>query len=139
LAAPIAGRIADRRGPELVTRLGAALVVVSFAAMALSPLMVPQARLGLLVAAAIGFDLGFQATLIAHQTIVYGLELAARSRLNAILFVVMFAGMALGAALGSLLLAQWGWVAVTALATGTATAALLVRLWPAPRKGPGRV
>jgi predicted MFS family arabinose efflux permease len=139
LAAPIAGRIAVRRGPEMVSRLCAGRVVVSFAAMALSPLMAPHARLGLLVAAAIGFDLGFQATLIAHQTIVYGIEPAARSRLNAILFVVMFAGMALGAALGSLLLAQWGWVAVTALAMGAATAALLVRLWRAPRKGPGRL
>jgi predicted MFS family arabinose efflux permease len=134
LAAPIAGRIADRRGPELVTRLGAGLVVVSFAAMALSPLLLPHARLGLLVAAAIGFDLGFQATLIAHQTIVYGIEPTARSRLNAVLFVVMFAGMALGAAFGSLLLAQWGWVAVTALTTATAIAALLVRLWPTSRR-----
>lgn len=134
LAAPIAGRIADRRGPELVTRLGAGLVVVSFAAMALSPLLLPHAQLGLLVAAAIGFDLGFQATLIAHQTIVYGIEPAARSRLNAVLFVVMFAGMALGAAFGSLLLAQWGWVAVTALTTATAIAALLVRLWPTSRR-----
>jgi hypothetical protein len=42
--------------------------------MALSPLMVLQARLGLLVAAAIGFDLGFPGTLIAHQTIFYGIE-----------------------------------------------------------------
>ena len=134
LAAPIAGRIADRRGPELVTRLGAGLVVVSFAAMALSPLVLPHARLGLIVAAAIGFDLGFQATLIAHQTIVYGIEPAARSRLNAVLFVVMFAGMALGAAFGSLLLAQWGWAAVTALTTATAIAALLVRLWPTPKR-----
>ena len=130
LAAPIAGRIADRRGPELVTRLGAALVVLSFSAMALSPLMLPHARLALLIAAAIGFDLGFQSTLIAHQTIVYGIEPSARSRLNAVLFVVMFAGMALGAGLGSLLLAQWGWAGVTALATATATAALFVRMWP---------
>ena len=129
LAAPIAGRIADRRGPELVTRLGAALVVVSFAAMALAPLFQPHGRLALLVVCAIGFDLGLQATLIAHQTIVYGIEPAARSRLNAVLFVGMFIGMAMGAALGSLLFAQWGWMAVTALATATASAALAVRLW----------
>ncbi|RYY99911.1 MAG: MFS transporter, partial [Comamonadaceae bacterium] len=65
LAAPIAGRIADRSGPERVTRLGAGLVIVSFAVMALSPLLAPHARLMLLVASAIGFDLGVQATLIA--------------------------------------------------------------------------
>ncbi|MEP6720173.1 MAG: MFS transporter [Variovorax sp.] len=133
LAAPIAGRLADRRGPERVTRLGAGLVIVSFGVMALSPLLAPHARLGLLVASAIGFDLGVQATLIAHQTIVYGIEPAARSRLNAVLFTGVFIGMAVGSALGALALAQWGWMGVTALATASSTAALMVRLWPGAR------
>jgi predicted MFS family arabinose efflux permease len=130
LAAPLAGRLADRRGPELVTRLGAGLVVVSFAAMGLAPLMLPHAQLWLLALAAIGFDLGMQAALIAHQTIVYGIEPGARSRLNAVLFAAMFIGMAAGSALGALVLAQWGWAGVTWLATGTAASALAVRLWP---------
>ncbi|MDQ0025102.1 putative MFS family arabinose efflux permease [Variovorax paradoxus] len=130
LAAPLAGRLADRSGPELVTRLGAGLVVVSFAAMGLAPLMLPHAQLWLLALAAVGFDLGMQATLIAHQTIVYGIEPGARSRLNAVLFTSMFIGMAAGSALGALALAQWGWAGVTGLATGTAAAALAVRLWP---------
>lgn len=130
LAAPLAGRLADRRGPELVTRLGAGLVVVSFAAMGLAPLMPPHAQLWLLALAAVGFDLGMQAALIAHQTIVYGIEPGARSRLNAVLFTSMFIGMAAGSALGALALAQWGWAGVTGLATGTAAAALAVRLWP---------
>lgn len=129
LAAPIAGRLADRRGPELVTRLGAGLVVLSFASMALAPLMPVQAQLGLLVAAAIGFDLGIQASLIAHQTIVYGIDAGARSRLNAVLFTSMFIGMAAGSALGAMLLAQWGWMAVVALATVSSLMALGVRLW----------
>ena len=130
LAAPLAGRLADRRGPELVTRLGAGLVVVSFAALGLAPLMAPHAQLWLLALAAVGFDLGMQAALIAHQTIVYGIEPGARSRLNAVLFTSMFIGMAAGSALGALALAQWGWAGVTGLATGTAAAALAVRLWP---------
>lgn len=130
LAAPIAGRIADRRGPELVTRLGAGLVVVAFALMALSPLLMPHARLGLLVVSAIGFDLGLQAALIAHQTIVYSIDPGARSRLNAVLFVGTFTGMAAGSALGALALAQWGWMGVTVLATVSALGALAVRLWP---------
>ena len=128
LAAPIAGRLADRRGPELVTRLGAGLAALSFAAMALLPLLSTHAQLILLVACAIGFDLGFQATLIAHQTIVYGLDPGARSRLNALPFTAIFGGMAIGAALGSLLFAQWGWMGVTVLATAAALTALGVRL-----------
>jgi len=131
LAAPLAGRIADRQGPERVTRLGALLVALSFSAMFLLPLLSPHAQLWLLAASAIGFDLGVQATLIAHQTIIYGLDSNARSRLNAILFVGMFIGMATGSALGSMLQAHWGWTAVSALAASTAFGALAVRLWPA--------
>jgi predicted MFS family arabinose efflux permease len=130
LAAPLAGRIADRRGPGRVTRLGAGLAAVSFAAMALLPWMPPQARLGLILASAVGFDLGIQASLIAHQTIVYGIDPEARSRLNAVLMASMFLGMALGAALGSQALEAWGWMGVTALATAAAALALAVRLWP---------
>ncbi len=130
LAAPIAGRVADKRGPELVTRLGAGLVIVAFAAMALMPALSTPAQLGLLVASAIGFDLGVQATLIAHQTLVYGIDPGARGRLNAVMFTGVFIGMAAGSALGALALAQWGWMGVTVLATLAAVAALLVRMWP---------
>ncbi|OWY26903.1 MFS transporter [Herbaspirillum robiniae] len=134
LAAPLAGRISDKKGPELVTRLGVGLATVSFAAMALSPWFSADGQLVLIALAAIGFDLGVQATLVAHQTIVYSIEPGARSRLNAILFVGMFIGMAAGAALGSLALAQWGWIAVVSLATLTSILALTVRLWPGAAK-----
>jgi len=43
----------------------------------------------LIVASAIGFDFGSQASLIAHQTIVYGIDPPARSRLNALLFTCL--------------------------------------------------
>ena len=128
LAAPLAGRLADRRGPEVVTRYGAALAAASFAALGLAPGLPESAQLALIVAAAVGFDFGVQATLVAHQTIVYGLEPAARSRLNALLFTGMFVGMSAGAALGSVALAQWGWAGVVAVATLGAVAALGVRM-----------
>lgn len=128
LAAPLAGRLADRRGPALVTRLGAGLAAVSFAVMAFAPALSPQGQLVLIVVSAIGFDFGVQATLIAHQTIVYGLDPGARSRLNALLFTGMFIGMAAGAALGSQALALWGWPGVVGLATAASAAAQAVRL-----------
>ncbi|TLX54836.1 MFS transporter [Stutzerimonas nosocomialis] len=128
LAAPLAGRLADRRGPERVTRLGAGLAVASFAVMGLAPVLPAEAQLGLIVLAAIGFDFGIQATLVAHQTMVYGIEPAARSRLNAVLFTGVFIGMALGAGLGSLALAQWGWQGVVVLATLASFGALVVRM-----------
>lgn len=128
LAAPLAGRISDRRGPELVTRLGAGLSALAFASMALATWLPPQGQLLLIVLSAVAFDFGVQATLVAHQTLVYGLEPAARSRLNALLFVGMFIGMATGAWLGSLALARWGWLGVVGLATVAALGALAVRL-----------
>jgi len=132
LAAPLAGHLADKRGPELVTRLGTGLSALSFAVLSLAPLLSPHAQLWLLGLGAIAFDLGVQASLIAHQSIVYSIEPGARSRLNAVLFVGMFIGMASGAALGSLLLAQWGWVAVTGMAAVAALGALAVRFWKVP-------
>ena len=120
---------ADHHGPERVTRLGIGIATVSFASMAAAPLMSAHAQLVLLAVATIGFDLGVQATLIAHQAIVYRIDPASRSRLNAVLFVGMFIGMAAGAAIGSLLLAQLGWNAVTGLAVVTSLAALAVRIW----------
>ena len=127
MAAPLAGSFADRIGPARVTQAGAALVTISFALMFLLPLLPMPAQLALIVVCTIGFDLGVQATLVAHQTLVYGLAPEARSRLNALLFTVVFIGMATGAALGSLALAHWGWNGVVALATIAGAAAVAVR------------
>ncbi|AZS77244.1 MFS transporter [Achromobacter spanius] len=135
LAAPLAGRVADTRGPKAVASLGAGLTMVSFAAMIFLPFLSPHAALWLIGGAAIGFDLGIQTSLIAHQSIVYGIDPAARSRLNAILMTGVFIGMAAGGALGSLALAHWGWTGVTVVATGAAALALGLRVWPAARGG----
>lgn len=130
LAAPLAGRMADRKGPEQVTRLGAVLLTMAFVAMACGP-----DQLWLLVVGAVVFDLGTQATLVAHQAIIYSLDSQARSRLNAVLFVGMFTGMSSGAYLGSLVLARFGWQGVCVLAALSGVAALLVRMWPTRLQG----
>lgn len=121
LAAPLAGGLADRRGPQAVIRVGALLVLAAFAVQALAP-----ASLWLMVVVAVVFDLGVQAALVSHQSVVYGLDPASRSRLNAVLVSSMFAGMASGAALGSVLLASLGWRAVPALGAIAALGALAV-------------
>lgn len=54
---------------------------------------------------------------------------------NAVLFTSMFIGMAVGSALGALLLARWGWIAVTALSMIAASAALALRCWPQTKPG----
>jgi len=104
------------------------LVMVSFAAMFLLPLLSPHAQLVLIVLSAIGFDLGVQATLVSHQSIVFSLEPAARGRLNALLFTFMFIGMSAGAAIGSFSLENGGWSAVVMVATLAAAASLVVRM-----------
>ncbi|CUW18499.1 Inner membrane transport protein YnfM [Serratia grimesii] len=128
LAAPLAGALADRHGPDYVTKIGAAMVVCSFALMFLLPLLSVPAQLALIALSAVGFDLGIQATLVAHQTIIYAINPAARSRLNAIMFTLVFIGMATGAALGSKILESAGWSGVIALATVVATGGLVLRM-----------
>jgi predicted MFS family arabinose efflux permease len=127
LAAPLAGRLADRSGPGRVARLGAGLAAVSFVAMGLGASLPVAAQLVLLALGAVAFDLGVQATLVAHQSIVYGIDPAARSRLNAVLLTGMFVGMAAGSALGATLLAHAGWAAVMALAAAASGLAWWLR------------
>jgi len=128
LAAPLAGGLADRLGAGKVTQLGAALVTVSFALMFLMPALRTSGQLILIAISAVGFDLGLQSSLVAHQNLVYSLEPQARGRLNALLFTVIFIGMALGSALGSKVYAMMGWPGVVALATVCGAIALLIRL-----------
>lgn len=123
LAAPLAGGVADRHGPGAVTKAGAALVLLSFGAFCVFP-----GSLVVLVAGTVTMDLGIQASMIAHQSIIYGLEPEARSRLNAVLVGSMFVGMSLGATAGSIALERGGWRTVAFLAACSGAAALAVRL-----------
>ncbi len=128
LVAPLAGGLADKFGAEKVTQMGAALVTVSFALMFLLPALPPHGQLILIAISAVGFDLGLQSSLVAHQNLVYGLEPQARGRLNALLFTGVFIGMSLGSVLGSKLYVIAGWSGVVTLAVITGAIALGIRL-----------
>lgn len=139
LAAPLAGGLADKVGAERVTQLGAALVTASFALMFFLPALPPQAQLVLIAISAVGFDLGLQSSLVAHQNLVYGLEPQARGRLNALLFTGVFIGMAVGSAAGSKLYTVAGWSGVVALATVTGGIALAIRIAESARLAKAQV
>lgn len=127
LLAPLAGAWADKHGSRRVASYAALLTVASFALMLTMPAFGLVGQLLLLAVAVIGFDLGVQSALIAHQSLIYSLQPAARGRLNAILVTSMFLGMALGSALGSWLLVRFDWQAVILLATGSAALAWWLR------------
>lgn len=109
LAAPLAGRLADRRGPSLNIAVAIAITFAAFVAMTLAP-----GSLALLVAGAAVFDLGVQMSMVSHQSIIYALDPGARSRINALFVGGLFLCFAFGSFAGNALHAAFGWRGLTA-------------------------
>lgn len=127
LAAPWAGKYADRLGPVRIARIGCWLTAASFLVMLAADFSSLPLAILILIITAIGFDMGVQIALIAHQTLIYSLDPEARSRLNAILLSAMFIGMALGSSLGGYLLGRFGNQALPALGLVAALLACVLR------------
>ena len=113
LIAPIAGRVADRRGSRAVVRLGLSLLSLGFCILWLLGYHILGLILGVIV-----LDLGAQATQIANQTRIFGLEPGARGRINTIYMTVYFLGGSLGSLFSTMAWAHWGWGGVCALGLG---------------------
>lgn len=129
LMARYAGSLADRHGPARVTKLGSVILILSFAIMCMVPaLSSVSAQLSILAIGTIGFDLGVQASLVSHQTIVYQIAPEARSRLNSVFFTVMFVGMASGSVLGTQLFASGGYLSVMAVGILAGIISLTIRM-----------
>ncbi|HWK45017.1 MAG TPA: MFS transporter [Stellaceae bacterium] len=122
LAAPLSGRFADRYGPRPVIGFGIACVLVGFILFGVWPSLLGLA-LGVML-----MDLGLQAAMISHQSIVYSIRPEARSRLNTIFVVGIFLGGAAGSALGSYAWEIAGWPAVVGVCGGAAILALALHL-----------
>jgi predicted MFS family arabinose efflux permease len=122
LAAPIAGRMADRGLIRRGTIIAMAALGLSFA------LTIPAVATGsvlALAALAIILDAGTQGNQVVSQNVVYALRPHARGRINAIYMSLMFIGGALGSAMAPLLYVRGGWTACAAVGSGMAVVAFL--------------
>ncbi len=124
IAAPIAGRIADRGWIRAATGPAMAAVAVAFLMTHLG-----QAgstfSLALLVAAAILLDFGLTANMVLGQRAIFSLGAEYRSRLNGLYLATFFAGGAIGSALGAWAYAQGGWTLASWIGFAFPIAALL--------------
>jgi predicted MFS family arabinose efflux permease len=121
IAAPIAGRIADRGWSRIATGASLALVAAAFLLAWLgSGSVVALATAGVLL------DFGVQSNLVLGQRAIYALGAETRSRLNGIYMAIFFGGGAIGSAVASLAYARGGWVLVSRIGLAIPIAALLL-------------
>ncbi|WER48090.1 MFS transporter [Cupriavidus sp. WKF15] len=108
IAAPIAGRLADRgrgrRMTAIALLLGSGSLLLGLAGTPGSML-----ALAMLTVAAIVLDFGVSASLVVSQRAIFSLSPEHRGRLNGVFMAVFFVGGALGSALGGWAFAQGGW------------------------------
>lgn len=124
LAAPLAGRLADRGFTRMATHLAMLIAATSFVVSRLD-----QGRsLVLLLAGGVLLDFGVQANLVLGQREIYSIGSHLRSRLNGLYMAIFFGGGAVCSSVASVAMQSGGWPTVSSIGLGLAVAAWLYHL-----------
>ena len=117
--APLAGRVADRRGPHLVISVGALVTLLAWMVFGW------WNTIGGMIVGVILLDFGVQIALVSHQHLIYGLHPEFKSRLNTVFMTIMFLGGSLGSVGAATAWKHAGWLGVSLFGGALAVVALL--------------
>lgn len=109
-AAPLVGKLADRRSPKLTVALGLTITTISFLVFWWQGHQLVGLIFGVIL-----LDLGVQTTMVSNQARIYSLPPETHSRLNALYIMFYFLGGALGSFLGAYAWSRWQWNGVCAV------------------------
>jgi len=112
LAAPVAGRLADRRGPHPAIVLGTVMTLAAWLIFGF------WHSLAGLVVGVLVLDVAVQLSQISNQSIIYALRPEARSRINTVYMAMMFLAGAASSGAATAAWHEWGWSGVSALGIG---------------------
>jgi MFS family permease len=120
MVAPVAGKLADKRGTRWVLTAAIALLAISYLVLwaGVASRLPLALHIAALVIGVLVLDVGMQMTQISNQTRIFGLVPSARSRLNTVYMTSFFAGGAIGSALAAMAWNRWQWNGVCILALG---------------------
>jgi predicted MFS family arabinose efflux permease len=136
ICTPLAGRLADRRGPDpvnLVCMLGVLLSAALLTAGALGG----APGLAALVAGTLLLDIAMQSGMVANQARIYALRPDARSRLNTAYMTCAYLGGSAGSWLGTRAYGEAGWWGVCALVALLAVLTLARHMMALGSRSPG--
>lgn len=121
LAAPIVGKLADKKGSRYV--IGICIIIVSLSYILF--LFLGFKMIGLIIGVIL-LDLGVQSSNISNQARVHSMNEEKRNRINTVYMVSFFLGGSLGSFLGSSAYSNFGWVGVCIFGISTQIIALII-------------
>ncbi|CAB3748787.1 MFS transporter [Paraburkholderia solisilvae] len=131
LAAPLVGKLADRRGPIFAVRLGTGIMLAAW----LVFVLLSHALWGLVIGVIL-LDLGGTASHVSNQARIYRLGREIGSRVTTLYMLGAFAGAAVFSPLSTVVWAHWAWLGVCALGGGATIIAFAVCWLPDRQRTP---